>query len=308
MIIKCERNDANTKGHHTAGKQEGYLITKLTVKELLRQADEGGYAIPAFNYSDMWEMEAIVKAAEELHSPVMIATNAQVVETHGLEYLAKQGRAAAEQATVPVFNHLDHCFWENICMEAIDAGYPSVMIDHSHCELDENIAVTRRVVEKARRFGVDVEAEIGRIKGKSVEGVYDGDDFLVDVPSAVRIAEETGITSLAVGIGNAHGFYREKPELNFRRLQEVNEAVKTPLVLHGGTGIPVEDIQKAIRLGINKVNVGTQLHYCYVSTLRKVLRDAPDTYNVVSVMTPVLEAIRQNVRDCIRMCMSDHKA
>ena len=280
----------------------------MTVKDLLRQADEGGYAIPAFNYSDEWEMEAIVTAAEELHSPVMIATNAQVVETHGLAYLAKQGRAIAEQATVPVFNHLDHCFEERVCTAAIEAGYPSVMIDHSHCELDENIAVTKRIVEKASQFGVDVEAEIGRIKGKSVEGIYDGADFLVDVPSAVRIATETGITSLAVGIGNAHGFYKGKPELNFRRLQEVNEAIQTPLVLHGGTGIPKEDVQKAIRLGINKVNVGTQLHYCYISTLRKVLQEAPDTYNVVTIMTPVLEAIRQNVKDCIRMCMSDHKA
>lgn len=280
---------------------------KVLLKDLLKQADDGGYAIPAFNYSDVWEMEAIIKAAEALHSPVMIATNAAVVETHGVEYLAKQGAAAADQATVPVINHLDHCFKPEICEAAIRAGYPSVMIDQSHCELEHNIAVTKHIVEMAAPLDVAVEGEIGRIKGKSVEGTYNGDDFLVDVPSAVKMARETGVTSLAIGIGNAHGFYTETPKLNFRRLQEVNEAISTPLVLHGGTGISPEDIQKAIRLGINKVNVGTLLHYCYVTKLRSILKENPDTYNVISVMTPVLEEITQTVKACIRMCMSDNK-
>ena len=252
-------------------------------------------------------MEAIISAAQELRSPVMIATNAQVVQTHGVKYLAKQGQAIAEQADIPVINHLDHCFEESVCMAAIEAGYPSVMIDKSHCSLEENIAVTKRIVDRAWGTGIGVEAEIGRIKGKSVEGVYNGDDFLVDVPSAVRLVCETGVTSLAVGIGNAHGFYKEKPEINFRRLQEVNEAISTPLVLHGGTGIPVEDVQKAIRLGINKVNVGTQLHYRYVATLRKVLAEKDDCFNVIDVMSPVLAAIREDVKKSILMCMSDHK-
>ena len=182
------------------------------------------------------------------------------------------------------------------------------MIDKSHCCLDENIDAAKRIVAKAAEKGIDVEAEIGRIKGKSVEGTYTGDDFLVDVPSAVRIAEEAGITSLAVGIGNAHGFYKGKPEINFRRLQEVNEAVSIPLVLHGGTGIPQEDIQKAIRLGINKVNIGTQLHYRYITTLRAILSEKPDICNVVDLMLPVLAAIKEDVKKGILMCMSDHKA
>ncbi len=253
-------------------------------------------------------MEAIIQAAEEMHSPVMIATNAQVVEAHGIEYLAKQAAAAAELASVPVVHHLDHCFDEAICQKAIAAGYPSVMIDHSHCSLEDNIEVTSRVVRSARAAGVGVEAEIGRIKGKSVEGVYEGDDYLAEVDSAVQIASQTHVTSLAVGIGTAHGFYKKKPQLHFQRLQEINEAISTPLVLHGGTGIPREDIQKAIRLGINKVNVGTQLHYCYVSTLRRVLQEDPEAYNVISVMTPVLEAVRENVKTCIEMCMSQNRA
>lgn len=291
-------------------RKGGILIIyeESAVKELLLQADAGGYAIPAFNYSDLWEMEAIVSAAQELRSPVMIASNLQVVQTHGVSNLAALGAAIAAQADIPVINHLDHCFEEDVCLAAVEAGYPSVMIDKSHCCLEENIAAARRIVAKASEKGAAVEAEVGRIKGKSVEGFYNGEDFLVDVPSAARIAEETGVTSLAVGIGNAHGFYKGKPEINFRRLQEVNEAVSIPLVLHGGTGIPQEDIQKAIRLGINKVNIGTQLHYRYITTLRGILSEKPDVCNVVDLMLPVLAAIKEDVKKGILMCMSDHKA
>ena len=279
-----------------------------TIYDLLAQADHEHFAIPAFNFSDLWEMEAIIQAAEELHSPVMLATNAQVVSAHGLQYLAGQGAVAAAVAKVPVILHLDHCFDESICAAAIEAGYPSVMIDKSHCPLEENIHFSSAMVKAAAAKGVGVEAEIGRIKGKSVEGTYDGDDFLVDVPSAVRLAGETGITSLAVGIGNAHGFYKERPQINFRRLQEVNEAVSVPLVLHGGTGIPVEDIQKAIRLGINKVNIGTQLHYRYMTTLRSVLAQNPDAINIIDVMTPVREAVKEDVKAGIRTCMAENRA
>lgn len=278
------------------------------IDELLRQADAEGFAIPAFNYSDVWEMEAIISAAEQLRSPVMIATNAQVVQTHGLAYLSRQGQAAAEQATVPVINHLDHCFDLQICLAAVDAGYPSVMIDKSSCSLEENIAATKSVVDRAAEKGVAVEAEIGRIKGKGAEGTFTGKDFLVDVPSAVRLVEQTHVTSLAVGIGNAHGFYTERPQIDFQRLREVNEAVSVPLVLHGGTGIPEEDVKKAIRLGINKVNIGTQLHYRYITTLRWVLAETEDSCNVINVMLPVLEAIREDVKRGIRMCMSDNRA
>lgn len=129
-----------------------------SVADLLKQADQEGFAIPAFNFSDLWEMEAIVRAAEELHAPVILATNAQVVSAHGLEYLAGQGAVAAAQAKVPVILRLDHCFGETVCQSAIGAGYPSVMIDKSHCPLEENIAVSRRIVAAAAAAGVGVEA------------------------------------------------------------------------------------------------------------------------------------------------------
>jgi ketose-bisphosphate aldolase len=281
---------------------------KYDVKKLISMADKGGYAIPAFNYSDIWEMWAIVETAEEEHSPVMIATNSQVSETHGVEFLGMTGSTLMEHSKIPVINHLDHCFEIDNCKKAIDAGYASVMIDKSHLPIDENIACVREIVAYAAPHGVGVEAELGRIIGKSVEGIYEGDDFLADVPSALRMARESGADYLAVGIGNAHGFYKSEPKLNFQRLAEINEAVDIPLVLHGGTGIAHDDVQKAIKLGINKVNIGTQLHYTYTRILREELNKNPDIINIVDLMLPVKNAIKEEVRKGIRMCMSQGKA
>ena len=278
------------------------------LKELLKYADEEKFAIPAFNYSDIWEMEAIIEAAEEEHAPVIIATNAQVAAAHGIPYLGAQGIAAMKLAKVPVVNHLDHCFETDLCKLAIDSGYASVMIDKSHLDLEENIADSKEIVEYAKATNTCVEGEIGRIMGKSIEGTYEGDDFLVDVPSAVKIASEAGLDSLAIGIGNAHGFYKGVPKLNFTRLGEVNDATDIPLVLHGGTGIPCEDLQKAIKMGLNKINIGTQLHYRYVTALKEELKKNPDIINVINLMTPVKEAVKADVINGIRMCMANGKA
>lgn len=277
------------------------------VKTLLERADHEGFAIPAFNYSDVWEMEAIVQAAEELRAPVMIASNTQVVKTHGVQFLGKQGIAIMELSSVPVINHLDHCYDIDLCKAAIDAGYSSVMIDKSTSTLEDNLAATKEIVAYAAAKNVRVEAEIGRIKGRNAEGTYDGGKFLADIASSIRMATETGITSLAVGIGNAHGFYTEKPNLNFDRLAEINQAVDIPLVLHGGTGIPDADIQKAIRMGINKVNIGTQLHFRYISTVREILAKSTDNTNIVNLMEPVREAVKKDVGRCIKLCMADGK-
>ena len=276
--------------------------------DLLKYADEEKFAIPAFNYSDVWEMEGIVKAAELENAPIFMMTNAQVSKEHTIEYLGRQALRVIEAASVPVVNHLDHCHEIDLCKTAVDYGYGSVMIDKSHLSLEENIEGVKAVVQYAHKFGIAVEGEMGRIKGKSIEGTYDGDDFLVDVESAVKLVNESGVDSIAIGIGNAHGFYKKKPELNFERLNEVNEATSIPLVLHGGTGIPEEDLQKAIRLGINKINIGTQLHYTYLQALKEELRKNPDCINIVDIMMPVRDAVCEVVRKCIRMCMADNKA
>ena len=283
-------------------------MSKPSLKELLKQADQGGYAIPSFNYSDIWDFLAIIEAAEEENAPVMIASNPLVTAAIGIELCGAFGKAAMEKASIPLVHHLDHASKVELCKAAVDHGYPSVMIDASKYALDENIRMVREVVTYAHPRGVHVEAEIGKIKGKGIEGDFAGGDFLVNVAEAVTLVKETGVDSLAVGIGTAHGFYEGKPEINFKRLAEVNAAIAIPLVLHGGTGIPEEDIQQAIQNGINKVNVGTIIHCTYMNNLREELvRRGPNPYTL-DVIKPVKEQIKAVVKMWIHACGVNDKA
>jgi len=278
------------------------------LRELLAAADNGGYAIPSFNYSDIWDFLAIVEAAKELNAPIMIASNPLVAEMISVEICGAIGVAAMEKATIPLCHHLDHSFTVDLCLRAIDNGYPSVMIDASKYDLARNIHDVKTVVDYAHPRNVHVEGEIGKIKGKGIEGNFTGGDFLVEVADAVALVEATGLDSLAVGIGTAHGFYEGKPEINFKRLAEVNEAVSIPLVLHGGTGISEEDIKKAIKYGINKVNVGTIIHCTYMNNLRKELNARDENPYTLEVVKPVMEKIKEVVKMWIKVCMADGKA
>ena len=279
-----------------------------TLHELLMKADEGGYAIPSFNYSDIWDFLAIVEAAEEENAPVMIASNPLVVTDISVEICGAIGRAAMEKAKTPLVHHLDHSFSVDMCKAAIDNGYPSVMIDASKYDLDENIAKVKEVVDYAHARNVHVEGEIGKIKGKGIEGDFKGGDFLVQVSDAVELVKATGVDSLAVGIGTAHGFYQGKPEINFERLKEVNKAVDIPLVLLGGTGIPEQDVKLAIKNGINKVNVGTLIHCTYMNSMREELNRLGENPYTLDVIKPVKEKIKAAVKSWIHVCMVNNRA
>lgn len=277
------------------------------LRKMLTDADKNGYAVPMFNYTDLWDVSAAIEAARELHAPIMFASIPKTVNAHGVDVLGAMGRTYMDGTTQPLIHHLDHSTSVDLCKQAVDAGYPSVMIDASKETLAENISRTRQVCAYAHARNALVEAEIGRIKGRDYEGTYLGDDFLVQVADAVKLVEETGVDSLAVGIGTAHGFYEGKPEINFTRLAEVNEAVAVPLVLHGGTGIPEEDVRRAIRNGINKVNVGTEVRFTYMShALEKIAEKGPATHTV-EIMTEVREAIKAVVMKWIKVCMADGK-
>lgn len=275
---------------------------------LLVCADKGGYAIPSFNYSDIWDFLAIAEAAEEENAPIMIASNPLVVAAISPEICGAMGCAAMALAKTPLIHHLDHSFQVDMCRAAIDNGYPSVMIDSSKYDLDENIKHVKEVVDYAHARNVHVEGEIGKIKGKGIEGDFKGGDFLVEVADAVTLVESTGVDSLAVGIGTAHGFYEGTPQINFERLKEVNMAVTVPLVLHGGTGIPKEDIQKAILNGINKVNVGTIIHCTYMNNMRSELIRLGENPYTLDVVKPVKEKIKEVVKNWIRVCGANNKA
>lgn len=283
-------------------------MKNLTIMEQFKNADEGGYAIPHFNFSDIWDLEAIVKGAEEMHSPVIAASLPKVNHALDMHVVRAMVRAVAENAKVPVYLHLDHSTDVAVSKAACDERFSTVMLDGSKESLAENIRLVKEVVDYAHPRGVFVEGEIGMIKGRTEEGHYTEDDFLVRVEDAVKLTEETGVDILAIGIGSAHGFYKGKPELNFKRLAEVNEALDLPLVLHGGTGIPEEDVRRAIRNGINKVNVGTIIKYTYLSTVKEILdREGPTIYTT-DLMRPAVEAVKEEVKRWIKVCMSDGKA
>ena len=278
-----------------------------TLRKMLADADANGYAVPMFNYTDLWDMSAALEAARELRAPIMFASIPRTVEAHGVKVLGAMGRACMDASQLPLIHHLDHSTSAELCRQAVDAGYPSVMIDASQKTLKENIAVTGEVCAYAHARNAVVEAEIGRIKGRGYEGGYLGEDYLARVEDAVELVAKTNVDSLAIGIGTAHGFYEGKPEINFRRLCQVNEAVRVPLVLHGGTGIPEEEVKKAIRCGINKVNVGTEIRYTYMDNAYKRIGEMGPAVHTVEIMRPVRRAIADVVKRWIRICMADGK-
>jgi ketose-bisphosphate aldolase len=283
-------------------------MNRDAVQALLRRARAGGFAVPAFNYSDVWDFLAILEAAEELQAPIFVSSHQYVVEAIGVELTGAMGFAAMGKARVPLIHHLDHSRSVDLCGAAVDQRYPSVMIDASMLPLGENIEAVKRVVAHAHPRGAHVEGEVGRIKGVGYEGGYKGDDFLARVEDVVRLVAETNVDSLAVGIGTAHGFYEGKPEIHFDRLRELAAAVDTPLVLHGGTGIPEQDVRRAISEGIAKVNVGTIIHCTYMNTVRAELARRGDNAYTLDVMKPARAAVREVVTRWIRTCLADGKA
>ncbi|MCU0960864.1 MAG: class II fructose-bisphosphate aldolase [Pirellulaceae bacterium] len=280
---------------------------KPTAQQILAAARQAGTGVAAFNFTDIWDLTAIVNVAQRRRVPVLASSYWAVAETLGLEVCQAMVDALNRRVDVPVILHLDHSSSVPLCIAAIDAGYPSVMIDGSMCPLDENIRMTREVVEYAHRRGVAVEGEIGKVLGRSVEA-DPGGSFLADVDEAVELVAHARVDSLAVGIGTAHGFYKDEPKIHFQRLEELAAAVNVPLVLHGGTGIPDADIRRAIRCGITKVNVGTIIHTTYLRSLREELIRAGDFPFTIDVMRNVLPAIESVLDDRLRVITGDDAA
>lgn len=271
------------------------------LRELLRGCRKTGKAIPALNYSDIWDLTAIIRAAHKSRVPIMVSSNPLVAKCFGVELCQSFVDALRNEVDVSIFHHLDHSASPELCIAAIEAGYDSVMIDGSAQSLERNIELVRTVVGHARQSGVIVEAEIGRIKGKGVEGnVADDVDYLARVDEVVELVEKTGVDLVAVGIGTAHGFYQGEPRIHFDRLEEIAAEVETPLVLHGGTDISDADIRHGIRLGISKVNIGTIIHTTYMTALFDTLKRSGENPYTLDVMDEVLPAVERVVENRIQ--------
>ena len=238
----------------------------VTSTEMFKKAYDGGYAIGAFNVNNMEIVQGITEACQEEHAPVIlqVSKGARAYANH--TYLVKLVEAAVECCPdIPIVLHLDHGPDFETCKSCIDGGFTSVMIDGSSKSFEDNIAVTQEVVRIANAAGASVEAELGAILGSEDNISHDDSKpFLVRVQDVIDFTAAVKVDALAVGIGNAHGLYKGRPNLDFQRLQEVRDVTDVPLVLHGGSGIPDDMIQTAIEIGIRKINVATEIRMAYV--------------------------------------------
>lgn len=230
----------------------------VNLNEVLKKAQKGKYAVGLFNTTDTDMLQAVIEAAEESNSPVILGT-AEVLLPYGeLKLIAPSVIAAAMRASVPVVVHYDHGLTFERCLEALQLGFSSVMFDGSAKAYGQNIEETKEIVKIAHAFGASVEGEIGHV-GEAAQGDESLENMYTTVAEAKEYLENTGVDALAVAIGSAHGVYKKKPKLNVERLKEIADAVSVPLVLHGGSGLSDDDFKNTIREGIAKVNIFTDL-------------------------------------------------
>lgn len=279
----------------------------VTSKKMLADAQKGNYAVGAFNAENMEMVKAIIQAAEELKAPVMIQTTPSTVKYGTLETFFAMVSAEAEKATVPVCLHLDHGSSFELAVQAIKAGYTSVMIDGSHEDFEGNVAVSKKVADVANAIGIPVEAELGKVGGKEDDLEADADTN-TDPQEAKEFVERTGVTSLAIAIGTAHGFYKGTPVLDKERVSEVKEVVSVPLVLHGASGLSEEDVRECVERGMCKVNFATELRAAYTDACKKLLAEKPETFDPKKLGVVGIEAVKEIVKSRMVMCGCDGKA
>ena len=237
----------------------------VTTRDMLERAREGHYAVGAFNVESLEFVMAVIRAAEERRSPVIMQTTPGTVKYANLDYFVAMARAAAENASVPVALHLDHGDGFDRCIQAMRAGYTSVMIDGSHVPFEDNVALTASVTKVAGPIDLPVEAELGKVGGKEDNGpAVEGENPYTDPDEAVEFMARTQCTSLAVGVGTAHGVYTGTPHIEQGVLREIRSRLDIPLVLHGTSGVPDDQVAEAIQNGICKVNYATELRQAFM--------------------------------------------
>jgi fructose-bisphosphate aldolase class II len=303
----------------------------VTSKELLKKAQREAYAVGAFNIQNLESLLAVVEAAVEEKSPVIAAVTPGAIKYGGLNYLAGLVKTAAEVSPVPISLHLDHGEDVETVKKCLEAGFTSVMIDGSHLPFEENISLTKHVVDLAHQKGVSVEGELGRLAGIEEKTVAEREAVLTDPIEAEEFVRRTSVDALAVSIGTSHGAYKFKgePKLDFERLKQIRERVDVPLVLHGASsipqwiiekatkygaelagakGIPEDHIKKAIALGITKINIDTDLRLAFTATIREVLATAPKEFDPRKILGPAKEAVKEVVKAKMRLFGSSGKA
>ncbi len=280
----------------------------VTGRELVNMADEQGFAIGAFNVNNLEIIKAIVESAQEERSPAILQASQGAIKYAGIDFIAAMVTAASEQIDVPVALHLDHGTSFDQNMLCIRKGFTSVMYDGSQYPLEENIARTREVVKVGHAVGVSVEGELGKIGGTEDDITVDEKDALMTNPEeAERFSRETEVDYLAVAIGTAHGPYKGEPKLDFERLEEIRRRTKTPLVMHGASGVPEECIMKGIELGVRKINIDTELRQAFTKGLKQVISDKPEEYDPRKLLKPAKDSMKEVIKEKMRLFGSSGK-
>jgi fructose-bisphosphate aldolase class II len=308
-------------------------VALVTNRELLRKAAKEGYAVGAFNINNVEFLQAVASAANEENSPVIVAVSEGAIKYAGFGLIVAMVREVGRKTSVPMSLHLDHGKDMVLIEECIEGGFTSVMIDASDKELDENIRITKSVVELARSKGVSVEAELGRLSGIE-EGisVTEREAFLTDPSQAAEFVERTAVDSLAVSIGTSHGAYKFKGEsiLVIERVREIRDRTGgIPLVLHGASGVsqevvekatrygatlgkpagvPDDSIREAIRLGVAKVNIDTDMRLAFMASLRETLSTKTTEFDPRKILGPARDSVKEVVRGKMKLFGSSGKA
>lgn len=284
-------------------------VALVSMKEMLKKAKAGHYAVGQFNLNNLQWAQAILQAAEEEQAPVIVAASDRLVDfLGGFQTITSMVNSLLIEMkiTVPVALHLDHGMTIDRCKQAIDAGFTSVMIDGSHSPIEDNIAMTKEVVAYAQPRNVSVEAEVGTVGGME-DGLIGGVKY-ADPDECVRVVEEANIDALAAALGSVHGPYQGEPKLGFEEMKVISERTGVPLVLHGGSGIPDYQIRKAILLGHAKINVNTECLQAWAHAVRTILTNDQDIYDYRAITTPGTEAIVETVKTKMREFQTSGKA
>ena len=288
----------------------------VNAKEIMVEALKGKYAVGAFNVTDLLQFEAVVDAAIEKKAPVIVQTSVKPSQFLGTNMMVAIYRTLASSAPIPVCLHLDHCTDMDYCKKCADAGYTNIMIDASKQAYEENVRQTKEVADYCHKVGdISVEGELGTVSGVEDQvKVAEDEAHLANPTQAVEFVERTGIDIFAPAIGTAHGVYKTKnPKVDFERLETINKmlngkTIKTPLVVHGGTGLPEEYVKKLLASGGAKFNVSTELKYTLIDTTYNYITEKRDEYDPGKIDAAVSDAIRKAVGHWIDMLESAGKA
>lgn len=272
----------------------------VPMKDLLKQADEKNIAVGAFSVGNMEMVIGAVRAAEELCTPIILQIAEVRLKNSPLELMGPMMIAAAENANIDIAVHLDHGLRTGTVEQALELGFTSVMFDGSLLSLDDNIKTVKQVVSEAQDYGATVEAELGVVGGNEGEGA-EHKILCTDPDDAKRFCDETGVDALAVAIGNAHGNYPVSPELRFDVLEKIHNTVSTPLVLHGGTGISDEQFQKAISLGVRKINIATASFDSLAAYAKAYCQNKEGKPNYFELSACEAEGVYENVKRHIKV-------